>query len=137
MAFMYVISFQGITVNDLLDKSKFLYDQRETVLRAIQRLDPNFEPQYTPPLLDYNCPLLEKLTLDNIENRKGLLKSPAKGLLSLEELNAKGVEQLEMEMAGEIEVENIAVKDKESEPVRLYVGVKFYVIILYIYIISF
>ena len=117
----YTIFFQGLTLNDLLDKSNFLYDQRETVLKAIKRLEPHFEPKYTLPPLDYICPLLDKLKLENIENRKGLLNSPSEGLLEFDELKAKGVEQLEMEMAGEIEVENIAVKDEESETVQLYV----------------
>ena len=50
-----------------------------------------------------------------------MLNSPSEGLLEFDELKAKGVEQLEMEMVGEIEVENIAVKDEESETVQLYV----------------
>ncbi|CAH0725565.1 unnamed protein product, partial [Brenthis ino] len=112
---------KNITLNDLLDKSKFLYDQQEIVLKSIRRLEPNFEPHYTPPLLDYNCPLLETLKLENIENRKGLLISPAKGLLTTEELKAKGLEQFKMEIAGEIEVKNIAVaEDAESKNLQLY-----------------
>ncbi|XP_045488794.1 DNA-directed RNA polymerase, mitochondrial [Pieris rapae] len=115
-----VMEEKGIKLNDLLDKSKFLFDQRETVLKAIQRIEPHFEPKYTPPILDYDCPLLNKLKLDNIDDRKGLFTSPAENLLSFEDLKAKGAEQIAMEMNGEIDVENIAIKDDESASVRVY-----------------
>ncbi|XP_075980404.1 mitochondrial RNA polymerase [Anticarsia gemmatalis] len=108
---------KNIPLNDLLDKSKFLYDQREVVLQAIHRLEPSFEPKYTPPVLDYNCPLLDKLTLNNVENRHGLMTSPAGDILSLEEMISKGKEQLEMEIKGDVEIENISVKDETSPTV--------------------
>ncbi|XP_068617783.1 DNA-directed RNA polymerase, mitochondrial [Battus philenor] len=111
---------KGITLNDLLDKSKFIYDQREMVLKAVRRIQPQFEPCYTPPDLDYNCPLLEKLNLTDMTNRQGLLTSPADGLLSLEEMRKKGEVQLDMELDGEIEVQNIAVEDVETETVKIY-----------------
>ncbi|KPI99844.1 DNA-directed RNA polymerase, mitochondrial [Papilio xuthus] len=110
----------GITLNDLLDKTKFVYDQREVVLTAIRRLQPDFEPSYTPPVLDYDCPLLEKLKLSDTTNRKGLLTSPAEGLLGLEDMKKKGQMQLDMEITGEIEVQNIAVQDVETDSVKLY-----------------
>lgn len=108
-------------MNDLLDKAKFVYDQREIVQRAIRRIEPQFEPSYTPPILDYDCPLLEKLKLSDSTNRQGLLASPAKGLLTLEDMKNKGQMQLDMEMNGEIEVQNIAVQDEETDSVKLYV----------------
>ncbi|CAH2250120.1 jg6847 [Pararge aegeria aegeria] len=111
---------QGLTLNDLLDKTKFLHNQREMVLKAVRRLDPHYEPNYTPPELDYDCPLLDRIRLDNVENRKGLMTSPAKGLLTLEDLKLKGKEQLAMEMAGEIEVQNIAVKEEATTNVESF-----------------
>lgn len=92
------------------------------VLKAVRRLDPYYEPNYTPPALDYDCPLVEKIKLENVDNRKGLMTSPANGLLTLEELRAKGKEQLAMEMAGEIEVQNIFVMDEVTNNVELYVS---------------
>ncbi|XP_028178400.1 DNA-directed RNA polymerase, mitochondrial [Ostrinia furnacalis] len=110
---------KGMTLNDLLDKSKFLYDQREVVLAAVRRLDPGFVPQYTPPVLDYNCPLLEEIKLEHVEERLGLLKSPAEGLLSVEEVIQKGKEQMQVEIKGDIEVSNIDIKDEASPHVKL------------------
>ncbi|CAG9788852.1 unnamed protein product [Diatraea saccharalis] len=102
---------KAITLNDILDRSKFLYDQREQVLKAVRRVEPGFEPQYTPPVLDYDCPLLEKLKLENVKARKGLFQSPAEGLLSVEETIQNGKEQLQIEIKGDIEVQNIIVKE--------------------------
>ncbi|KAJ2945772.1 hypothetical protein O0L34_g614 [Tuta absoluta] len=111
---------KNITLNDLLDKSKFLYDQREVVLRAIRRIEPGFEPSYTPPALDYACPLLDTLQLKQVDNRRGLLSSPAEGLVTLEEMLEKGKKQLEIEIKGDIEVQNIDVKDEATTNVKFY-----------------
>lgn len=105
-----------------MDKTKFLYDQREVVLKAIHRIEPDFQPQYTAPVLDYNCSLLNNITLDKVENRQGLMTSPAEGLLSLEEMIQKGKEQLNIEIKGEVEIQNIGVKDEESESVKFCVS---------------
>lgn len=118
-----------MTLNDLLDKSKFLYDQREVVLDAVRRLDPTFVPEYTPPVLDYDCRLLEEIKLDRIEERLGLQKSPAEGLLSLQEVIQKGKEQLQVEIKGEIEVQNIDLKDEASEHVQLCVSINVFIVL--------
>lgn len=44
-----------------MDKSKFIRDQREFVLCAIQRIQSSFEPEYTPPDLAYSNKLLDTL----------------------------------------------------------------------------
>lgn len=54
-------SKQGITMNDILDKSKFSRDQREHVLKALYRIDCRFKPKYTAPPLTYTNPLLDAL----------------------------------------------------------------------------
>ncbi|KAI8439642.1 hypothetical protein MSG28_013355 [Choristoneura fumiferana] len=118
--YQQVMQEKGITLNDLLDKTQFLHDQRELVSRAVRRLDPEFTPHYTPPVLDYDCPLMTKLKLDAVENRQGLMHSPAEGLMTLEELKERGRRQMEIEIKGEIEVENIDVKDDASPTVKLY-----------------
>ncbi|VVC87266.1 unnamed protein product, partial [Leptidea sinapis] len=104
---------KGIQLNDLLAKTKFLFDQREVVLKAVRRIEENFTPHYEPPPLDYNCPLLEKLKLDNIENRMGLVTSPASGLLTLDEMKTLGKQQLELELKGEMDREKLSVAEKE------------------------
>lgn len=44
-----------------MDKSTFARDQRELVLKALQRIQPDFVPVYTPPIIKYVNPLLEHL----------------------------------------------------------------------------
>lgn len=112
---------KGITLNDLLDKSKFLYDQREVVLNAIRNIVPTFTPTYTPPKLDYDCPLLDGINLDNVcGSRDGLKHSPAEGLLTVEEMKQRAKKQFEIEMKGNINVQNIDVKEDVSDTVKFY-----------------
>ncbi|KAJ0174512.1 hypothetical protein K1T71_009620 [Dendrolimus kikuchii] len=116
--FNNMMAEKGVSLNDLLDKTKFLFDQREVVLKAIRRLEANFTPFYTPPTLDYDCTLLNQLKLDAGQDKSGLRHSPAEGLLGLEEILQKGKEQLEIEIKGEIKVKNIDVKNEDSETVK-------------------
>lgn len=85
---------------------------------------------YTPPILDYNCRLLDNITLDKVENRPGLLTSPAEGLLSLEEMIQKGKEQLNIEIKGDVEIQNIGVQDEQSDLVKFCVSKDVLVIVL-------
>lgn len=50
-----------------MDKSIFIRDQREHVLRAIRRVQPSFKPKYTPPDLCYSNKLLDALN-ENIHD---------------------------------------------------------------------
>lgn len=52
---------QQITMNDILDKSKFVRDQREFAIAALRRIHRNFTPEYTPPQLLYSNPLVDSL----------------------------------------------------------------------------
>lgn len=47
-----------------MDKSKFTADKREIVLDAIHRIDPDFKPIYTAPILIYNNKLVDALNKD-------------------------------------------------------------------------
>lgn len=109
-----------------MDKAKFLYDQHDVVLKAVRRVDPSFEPNYTLPILDYDCSLMHRLTLDKVENRKGLLTSPAQGVITFEELKEKTKKQFAMEMTGVVEVKNVAVKDEDSKAVKNNVSIMIY-----------
>lgn len=56
--------FQGISINDIMDKSVFRSDQRTYVLEAIRRHSPNFTPAYSAPNLSYNNELLNFMNKD-------------------------------------------------------------------------
>lgn len=59
--FLVFFLSKGISLNDIMDKSKFMRDQREYVLCAIRRVQSSFTPKYTPPDLSYSNKLLETL----------------------------------------------------------------------------
>lgn len=92
------------------------------MLKAIRRIKPHFEPVYTPPILDYNCSLLDKLKVDQFENRQGLMASPSETLLDIQEIKEMGKKQLDIEIKGYIEVQNIDIKDETNSNVKLYVS---------------
>lgn len=58
---MYIILLQEISLNDIMDKSIFVNDQRSNVLKAIRRIRRDFVPVYTPPQLTYSNDLLATL----------------------------------------------------------------------------
>lgn len=47
-----------------MDKSQFVFDQREIVMDTLHKIDPNFVPSYTPPILTYSNVLCSKLNED-------------------------------------------------------------------------
>lgn len=104
------------------------------MLKAIRRIHPHFKPAYTPPILDYNCPLLDELKLDQFENRQGLMTSSAEGLLNFQEIKDMGKKQLDIETKGYIEVQNIDVKDETNSNVKFYVSLK-YIVRFFIFLI--
>lgn len=57
---------QGITMNDIVDKSRLVNDQREHILNALYRVNCRFEPKYYEPPLTYSNPLLKSLN-ENIK----------------------------------------------------------------------
>lgn len=59
-AFFFFI-LQGVSLNDIINNSKFTGNKREIVVSGIQRLDPQFKPIYTPPELKYKNCLLDSL----------------------------------------------------------------------------
>lgn len=108
-----------ISTNDIIDKSIFVKDQREAVLRAIRMVIPDFEPVYTPPLLTYSNPLVNALNehirdisqkpTDNAEatsnDSNEITQSKLK--FSQDELARLGRAQLEQELGGYVTIKSI------------------------------
>ena len=115
----------NISLNDIVDNSVFLKDQRDVVLHAIRILEPTFEPIYTPPNINYSNKLLDKLNENvlkpevNVENAtqdlkiEGRIKHFAK-----EEMEKLAKEQLTNELAGFVTVKSIQ-KFPDPTPVVL------------------
>ena len=63
----YSIMFQEYTFRDVLLKSVFVLDQKEMVLNAIRRIEPDFQCiNPDPPDTCYSCSLLQELNLNKV-----------------------------------------------------------------------
>lgn len=112
----------NLGLNQIMDKSKFLADQRDIALDAIQHVIPDFEPIYTPPLLEYNNPLLNNLNervlpanepvFDKKESIDGSEIMNSKLGYNKEQLGKMAKEQLKIELDGCITIKSIE-KSKE------------------------
>lgn len=111
---------ENLDFNDIIDKSLFARDQREYTIKAMQRIEPNFQPKLTPPVLVYTNPMLKHLNsdvqpidiaIDEMPNLGQPHKiSKAKRGFSSSELRQMKDEQLNIESSGILEVKNISLQ---------------------------
>ncbi|XP_005175249.2 DNA-directed RNA polymerase, mitochondrial [Musca domestica] len=116
----------GFTLSEIMDKSYFIADQRDIALDAIQRVLPDFQPVYTPPVLEYNNNLLNNFndqihpTHDMAVNTNSQQKVPGSEIMnsklgySKEQLEEMAREQLRIELEGSITIKSIE-KTKEFD----------------------
>lgn len=119
-----------ITLNDIMDKSQFVGDQREMVLDTIQKIFPEFQPIYTPPILKYSNELVNSLNknvrpveydLSKLKNAdKGSEIMNAKRGFSKKKLEELAREQLSVELESVITVKSIAKFAEPTETVLHY-----------------
>lgn len=110
----------NISLNDLVDKSVFLRDQRKFTMKAINMLDPDFVPRYTPPPITYSNPMLQHLDADvqPIEVHINSIPTPeephkvskSKRGFTLSQLQQMKEDQLKIESAGVLKVKNISIQ---------------------------
>lgn len=122
--------FQGFSLNCIVDKSKFCQDEREVVISAIQRLEPEFKPVYTPPILHYTGELVEYLNT-NRPTIKSITSNENSGVMSEQKYsdqfyNVKNLQmcskqQLNLEMNGIVVVKSIEKLPEPDEFVLHYV----------------
>lgn len=112
-----------ISLNDLIDKSIFLSDQRDVVLHAIRLIEPTFEPIYTPPNITYNNKLLNQLNKNvlspdmRVEEVVGIKKIEGRVRhFKKKDMEKLAKEQLENELTGFVTVNSIQ-KFPEPTPV--------------------
>ncbi|XP_017063285.2 LOW QUALITY PROTEIN: DNA-directed RNA polymerase, mitochondrial [Drosophila eugracilis] len=112
---------EGFSLNRIMDRSKFVADQRDIALDAIRRIRPKFKPVYVPPQLGYDNVLLDHLNEHVLP--VGAEKSPGKKDLDYAIMNSKrgyttaqleqlAREQLKIELDGSITIKSIE-KSKE------------------------
>lgn len=132
-------------MNDIIDCSTFTYNKREIVIKAIRRLDPEFQPVYTAPELKYKNCLLDSLN-ENVQpieqndfpvmnvNKKLILnlnvslQSNGSEILndrrsfSLDDYQRMFDEQLAVELAGSVKIKSIEKFNDVNSDVLLYVS---------------
>lgn len=111
---------QGYSLNQIMDRSKFVSDQRDIALDAIRRVRADFTPVYVPPQLGYDNKLLNDLndyvipvgeeTNAIAEEKCSIMKS--KRGYSKKQLEQLAREQLQVELDGSITIKSIE-KSKE------------------------
>lgn len=107
----------NITFNQIMNKSVFVKNQRENVLKAIRHIDPSFEPSYQQPEILYNNSLVNSLNenvreisfdpVENINERcEGSEIMNSKAGFTKEQLDAWSQEQILNELNGEIVIKS-------------------------------
>lgn len=119
----------NISFDDIFSKSYYKIDQQENILKAIRILMPDFEPAYTTLNRNYRCKLVGEIPMESN------YESPAKGLLTIEELKDLLETQLQTELAIETQISSIKPCEENinSDMVRYYYAI-FYCLIFQIYI---
>lgn len=126
---------RGITLNDILDKSKFVYDQREIVIDVLHKIDPNFVQFYTPPVITYSNRLLnnlndvEPIVTEKLKTDRDCKIMNSKRGFSYDELKEMNEAQLKIELDGMMTVKSIEKFPPVTETVKHYVSINFFVIL--------
>ncbi|XP_060666767.1 DNA-directed RNA polymerase, mitochondrial [Drosophila nasuta] len=111
---------QGYTLNQIMDRSKFVSDQRDIALDAIRRVRADFTPVYVPPQLGYDNELLNDLNAytvpvgaeaETIKQQDCSIMNSKLGY-SKAQLEQLAREQLQVELDGSITIKSIE-KPKE------------------------
>ncbi|XP_060878256.1 DNA-directed RNA polymerase, mitochondrial [Metopolophium dirhodum] len=98
----------GFTFNNLFENCIYIGNQREQVLKAVQLLDPSFEPHLSIENIYYSCPLL-----DHLNSQKSTFKCPGEGLFDEKNILEFARKQLESEMSTIVKVQSV---DNNSTP---------------------
>ncbi|XP_055593098.1 DNA-directed RNA polymerase, mitochondrial isoform X2 [Uranotaenia lowii] len=131
-SFLQEAKIQKLTMNDIMNNSKFIEDQREILLGLFRELDPGFIPRYTVPVIHYDNHLLNDLNehVLPIESKSfeidigipqpGSELMTSKFGFSRDELEQMTNEQLELELKGHLKVKSIQNIPEPSDNVQLY-----------------
>uniref|UniRef100_A0A1Q3FEP1 DNA-directed RNA polymerase n=1 Tax=Culex tarsalis TaxID=7177 RepID=A0A1Q3FEP1_CULTA len=128
-AYLQEAQAKGLTMNDIMDRSKFTHDQRETVLGLFREMSPGFSPGYTAPALHYNNHLLNALNehvlpidgqISGGESTTGSEIMASKAGFTREQLEEFSKAQVELELKGHLTVKSIQKFAEPTETVKTY-----------------
>ncbi|RZC40231.1 DNA-directed RNA polymerase, mitochondrial, partial [Asbolus verrucosus] len=111
----------GFTFDKLMNKGIFLNDEREVVLAAMKKCDPNYEPHYNKPLVQYNNNLVNGLNHE--KQRKAPQFSCLGGdgaLFTRDAMKSAVKRQLKLERDGYVTIKSIENRKRVTEEVLKY-----------------
>lgn len=102
-----MMTTQGISYDEVMNKADFVSDQREVILSVIRKVHPDYIPTYQHPDVQYTCGLLENLNcpeqlIPMNKNREDT--ELYKRLFTGDQLKEFTRKQLEIEMDGYVKV---------------------------------
>ncbi|XP_057342179.1 DNA-directed RNA polymerase, mitochondrial [Microplitis mediator] len=103
-----------ITLDEVLNQSKFKVNQYNNVLRGILLINNQFKPEQRTEDGSYDCHLLNKISPTTV-----VQNSPAENLLNLNDLMSRFEKQIKYEMDGHVKIKSIA-KFNDSKPMVWY-----------------
>ncbi|KAJ9581673.1 hypothetical protein L9F63_023149, partial [Diploptera punctata] len=111
------MNHKEFSFRDIIQRSTFVSDQKDMVLKAIRRVDPKFRLS-KPDIPDtcYSCSLLNELNL----NKDKTFRSPAEDLLGKSELQRLAKKQLDIELNNYIHVKTIEKRKEPNETILQY-----------------
>lgn len=112
-----------------MNKSKFVKNQRESVLEAIRLVQPAFVPEYVAPILTYNNTLLNNLNTSvrpiaftKTSDAQALLDRP-NNTMTKDTLLNYAKEQLDNELKGFVTIQSVEkFSDTDPEKVEFHVS---------------
>ncbi|KXJ71689.1 hypothetical protein RP20_CCG019929 [Aedes albopictus] len=131
LAYLKEAEAKGYTMDAVLDRSKFIRDQRETVQSLFDELTPGFKPNYTVPPFLYNNHLLNTLNENvrpigtnlNIEGDGNVIGSEImnpKAGFTRDQLEEFSKAQVELELKGHLTVKSIQKFPEANSTVKQY-----------------
>ncbi|XP_037957761.1 DNA-directed RNA polymerase, mitochondrial [Teleopsis dalmanni] len=101
-------SDMNFTLDQIMNQSKFIADQRDMVLDALRQVKPDFEPKYVTPEYRYDNSLLNTLNeYVNSNNEQGYEIMKSKSGYTKEQLEQMARSQLKIELDGKITITSI------------------------------
>ena len=101
---------KSMALSDIFDKCLFAGNEREITIDGIRLARPDFVARRSTRLLNYSTKLLDKLNDLSLPDGV-IIESPAKGVVSKEQLTQLAAEQFKAELVGAVRVRSIATSD--------------------------
>ena len=109
------LSASGYEAQSIFDHSKITDDNLTFTEMGVKLALPEFTAIRSPALLTYSSNLLQMLNDYSVENQ---IKSPAEGIMTMEQLNSAADEQLAAELNGIVEIQSVSRQGTKEDTLK-------------------